>query len=44
MPLGESDQFKGVIDLVDMSEQIWSDKLGNIIEKNPLREDHPLYK
>ncbi|EGR29014.1 hypothetical protein IMG5_164730 [Ichthyophthirius multifiliis] len=43
-PIGDSDQFKGVVDLISMKKIIWADLLGNVVKFSDLeKSDGKLY-
>ena len=44
MPVGESERFQAVIDVLKLEMISWSDKLGCIVERTPISEDHRFYK
>jgi len=44
LPVGESERFQAIVDILKMEHISWSDKLGCIVEKTPVTEDHKLYK
>lgn len=44
MPVGESERFQAVIDVLKLEMISWSDKLGCIVERTPISEGHRFYK
>lgn len=44
LPIGETDQFNAVIDLVKMEEIRWLDKYGNEMESIKVDKSHAYYK
>lgn len=44
VPVGDSERFSAVIDLLNMELISWSDKLGCIVERSRMTEAHKLYK
>ncbi|KAL4428899.1 hypothetical protein ABPG74_001386 [Tetrahymena malaccensis] len=44
IPIGDSDQFKGVVDLINMKKIIWLDQMGNTVDISDLsKKDMKLY-
>ncbi|EAS05318.2 elongation factor Tu GTP-binding domain protein (macronuclear) [Tetrahymena thermophila SB210] len=44
VPIGDSDQFKGVVDLIHMKKIIWLDQMGNTVDISPIsKSDMKLY-
>jgi hypothetical protein len=44
MPIGESETFKGVVDLITMEKIVFTDQLGTTIAPEILADSDPLYK
>ncbi|KAL4460614.1 hypothetical protein ABPG72_002901 [Tetrahymena utriculariae] len=44
IPIGDSDQFKGIVDLIHMKKVVWLDQMGNTVDISPLsKSDMKLY-
>ena len=44
IPIGDDEDFNGVIDLISMTKYIWKDKLGDIVDIEEVNENHTDFK